>query len=215
MDVKLLFARQFGNPRGLLGRVVGKLMTKGNGSFNRWVGDALSDEFGAEPPNRIVELGHGPGVGTEGLLERFPAAMVWGIDQSATMTAAARTRNRIAVAAGRVEFVTGGLESVSAVAPVDLIVAVHVLYFLHDPVIELGRLRDSLQPDGVLALGFQLRSHMPMPAQIQFPRLGHTLYETSEDVEAVLRQAGFARITVAVDGKPDEPRGFLALARAT
>jgi quercetin dioxygenase-like cupin family protein len=39
-----MLARHFGRPRGLLGRLVGRLMARFNGDFNRWVVEELGQE---------------------------------------------------------------------------------------------------------------------------------------------------------------------------
>jgi hypothetical protein len=49
-------------------------------------------------------------------------------------------------------------------------------------------------------------------AQIQFPRLGHVLYDTDSDIEALFRDAGFASVTHRVKGSTERPEGRLTFA---
>jgi hypothetical protein len=108
-----VLGRQFGHPRGLLGRLVGRFMARGNASFNTWVVQALREGLdqgvvarvaepgpgpgvGLDEPDqgavaRVAELGPGPGVGLARLLGAFPDAKVWGVDQSSTMLGQARS----------------------------------------------------------------------------------------------------------------------------
>jgi SAM-dependent methyltransferase len=192
-----LVGRQFGNPQGLVGRVVGRFMARGNAAFNRWVVDTVAGGV-ATNPTRIVELGCGPGVGLETLLRVFPAAQVWGIDRSPVMIAQARRSNANAIRSGRLHLVQGEVSAVREVAPVDVAVGVHVLYFWHEPERELACVRAALSTGGRLALGYRLREDMPAPAQRQFPAEGHRLYETDDEVVALFRSAGFAEVELIV-----------------
>ena len=209
MSLKLSFARQLGYPTGLVGRLVGKGMAKGNAGFNGWVVDTLHAEL---EPRRVLELGFGPGVATARLLSAFPNADLFGVDRSAAMVAQATTRNRAAIAAGRLRLVRGGASAVSAFAPLDLILAVHVIYFWADPVAPLKQLRAALAPSGALALGLLLNGDMPARARENFPQIGGQVYDTEDHVRRVLLAAGFTAVEFRT--KPDAPtqRGRIALA---
>ena len=206
-------ARQFGHPRGPVGHLIGRGMARRNGAFNAWVVRSLRERLDPDAVTRVAELGSGPGVALAFLLDAFPAAHVWGVDLSSAMLGQARRRNAGALASGRLELVRGDTATVRGVAPLDLIAAVHVLYFWPDPVEELTLLRGALGPGGALALGYQLAGHMPPVAQQQFPRAGHRLYRTDDDVRQVLAAAGFTQVDIDVKGRADAPHGRLALAR--
>lgn len=206
-------AQQFGQPSGVLGAVVGRGMAKGNAGLSRWVVDRTAAHVGPAP-ELIVELGPGPGVGLESLLATFPDAQVWGVDISSVMLTQSRKRNRAAVEAGRLTLLEGGIAAVSACAPVDVVMANHVLYFWKDPVAELAELRSFLRPGGLLALGYQLRPNMPAMAQKRFPAAGHRLYETEEDVTAVAVAGGFSSVVHEVKGPAEAPEGRIMLATA-
>jgi hypothetical protein len=55
---------------------------------------------------------------------------------------------------------------------------------------------------------------MPAVAQKHFPRQGHLLYSSDDEVANVLRSAGFAAVSHKVKGPPDAPEGLVALATA-
>jgi trans-aconitate methyltransferase len=82
-----LVGRQFSNPRGLAGRIVGRAMARGNAGFNRWAIDTVAARVKLDRAARIVDLGCGPGAGLEKLLQVFPDAQVCGIDRSPVMIA--------------------------------------------------------------------------------------------------------------------------------
>jgi hypothetical protein len=51
-------------------------------------------------------------------------------------------------------------------------------------------------------------------AQKQFSRQGFQLYDSDEEVHALLRSAGFGGAVQRVNGSPERPEGRLALAAA-
>jgi len=206
-----MVARQFGHPRGVLGRIVGRGMVRSNGDFSRWTVGELRRHL-TWVPTRVVELGPGPGVGLEELLGAFPEAKVWGVDPSREMLALSRQRNAVAAEGGRLALLEGGVASLVEVAPVDIVAANHVLYFWQEPEAELRRIRGSIRSGGLLAIGYQLRQNMPATAQKQFPRQGYRLYETNEEVSALLRSTGFVDVVQSVKGSPEQPEGWLAMA---
>jgi trans-aconitate methyltransferase len=199
----------------LLGSAVGRMMAKGNAGFNEWLVDGLAERVPSAGVRRLLELGHGPGVGLGLLVAAYPDAKVIGLDRSAAMVAQASARNRESVDSGRVQLHHGDVAEVGRFAPLDLIVAVHVIYFWSDPVPPLSALRGALSPGGALGLGYFPRKQMPKPAQKNFPRIGGRLYESDPDLTTQLNAAGFEQAEVVV--KPDAPgsAGRLVLACAS
>jgi SAM-dependent methyltransferase len=206
-----IVGRQFANPRGIAGRIVGRAMVRGNASFNVWVIRTVVGEVGQI--SRVVELGPGPGVGLHELLHALPQAHVWGVDRSPAMIAQARQRNRAALADGRLVLIEGDLIFLSLVAPVDLVIAVHVLYFLHDPVSELSRVRSALVAGGEIALGYRLGRDMPRISQRQFAAEGHRLYDSDDEVAAHLSAAGFAETQLTIQDPGGTAGGRVMIAR--
>jgi hypothetical protein len=78
--------------------------------------------------------------------------------------------------------------------PVDLIVAVNVLYFWTNPHTELQKVRDALGAKGAVALGYQLRRNLPVRLQEAFPLAGYRLYDNGEEITTLLRDVGFDRV---------------------
>ena len=71
------------------------------------------------------------------------------------MLSQSRKRNLAAVKANRLSLIEGTTAALAQLAPVDIILANHVLYFWHEPASELAQLHRFLQPGGLIALGYR------------------------------------------------------------
>lgn len=169
-------------------------MARGNDCLNEWVVERLFARNGPQV-ERIVEIGPGPGVGLEHLLAAFPTARVG--HRPVHRDAQAGSTPQFG---GRLTLTCGDTAAVPTLAPVDLIVAVHVLYFWPNPQAELRRLRHAIGGGGTLCMGYQLFRSMPTSAQVTFPLAGHHLYTADDDVTALLREAGFEHVEVSARG---------------
>jgi trans-aconitate 2-methyltransferase len=99
-----------------------------------------------EAPRAIYDLGCGPGNITRLLAERWPGAMVTGVDSSPDMLAKARRE------APGVAFQLADLAHWSPPAPADLLFSNATLHWLDDHAALLPRLITQLAPGGVLAV---------------------------------------------------------------
>lgn len=202
--------RQFGLPSGLLGRVAGHFMARNNADLNQRI---VAEVASVVPPPRVVaELGFGPGVGLAALLSTFPRAVVLGADPSPALAGQAARRNRAAIRAGRLRLLQGDASVLTPHAPIDLVVAVHVLYFWREPVQALQAVARLLTPEGHVALGYQLERHMPPVAQRDFVVEGHRLYESDGQVAELLAPAGLTAEHQCVMGANESPTGRLLIA---
>lgn len=97
----------FGIPTGVLGRFGGVLLARFLGPFNEWVVELLE----VSSSDRILEVGYGPGVGTELLAATVGDGFVAGVDPSNAMFHQASARNATAIQAGRVDLRLGVAEA--------------------------------------------------------------------------------------------------------
>lgn len=97
-------------------------------------------------PNRVVDIGCGPGNSTELLVRRFPAAQVSGLDSSPDMLEAARKR------LPDVAFELADISDWTPETPPDVIYANASLQWLPDHDALFPRLLRSLAPAGALAI---------------------------------------------------------------
>jgi trans-aconitate methyltransferase len=191
-----VMARQFGGPSGIVGWLVTRGLERGNAELNRRVVSTVSSAV--THPTRVVEIGCGPGVGLNALLSAYPQAQVIGVDRSDVVLAAARRRNKEALGQGRLTLVEGDVSSAGRYQPIDVAIAVHVLYFWPEPVDQLRLILSMLAPGGTLAIGYELRSNMPKISQRNFPKEGFRLFDSDDEVSAVFDQAGFRNPALTV-----------------
>lgn len=144
-------AAQLGHPRGLPGRLVGRLLNRSNKSTVGAAVDAL-----AVPPGAVLaDLGFGGGVGLGLLLRRLGATgQVHGVEVSTTMLTGAARRFRQEIEAGRLVLHRGPIEQLPLPsASVDEAITLNTFYFITDLTGALGECARVLKPGGRLVVG--------------------------------------------------------------
>jgi SAM-dependent methyltransferase len=100
-----LLMRMFGRPEGVLGRLGGVIMAR----MNRHAATQIIEMLDIRPDDK-VEVGFGPGVAIQLVLDRVPAGSVAGIDYSQEMVRQAAARNAAALRNRRVDLRYGSVE---------------------------------------------------------------------------------------------------------
>jgi cyclopropane fatty-acyl-phospholipid synthase-like methyltransferase len=184
MSLRDAIVSQFQRPRGLLGRIVGWILS-GRGSNlrrNRWTVDLLAPESG----ERVLEIGCGPGVALELCLARAGVRAV-GVDHSGLMIAQARKRNARAVKDGRLSLVEGTIDAVPAdLAPFDKLFSINVIQFV-DRAAFVARAKALLKSGGVMATTYQPRHAKATRADA---------LKMAAELGDLLRAAGFTGVRV-------------------
>jgi len=181
-------ARQARQPSGVLGWLIGSIMSGETKALNAAVLDALD----LQPTDALADVGFGPGVAVEIASQKLTKGFVGGVDFSATMVRMARGRCENAVAAGRVD-----LKLVdSAKLPFDdgrfdKVLSVHTIYFWPDPVSQLREIYRVMRPGGRFALG--VRKNRASAGTDDFPDTVYTFYG-HDQIEQFFSQSGFADI---------------------
>jgi trans-aconitate 2-methyltransferase len=128
----------------------------------------------------VVDLGCGTGELTATLCERFPEAVVLGVDNSPEMLAAAKAR----AIPGRLQFEAGDAGRFRASSPVDVLVSNAALQWVPDHEHLLPQLAASVAPGGILAV--QMPSNFDAPSH-------RLLYETATEKPWADKLAGVLR----------------------
>jgi arsenite methyltransferase len=133
----------FGQPRGLLGRIGGWLMARGNADTERHL-VKLAD---LTPEDVVLVLGPGPGVGLEAA--GIQAGHVVGVDPSATMLTVCGQRCGDLIEKGKVELVRGDAENTGQPdASVDVVLSVNNVMLWPDWRAGFAELHRILRPEG-------------------------------------------------------------------
>jgi SAM-dependent methyltransferase len=184
--VHQIWARQLAQPAGLLGKLMGRGMTRDNRRLIEWTLEVLD----IQPTDSVLEIGFGPGVSIQKAVDRASRGWVSGIELSETMVEEAKRLNAPAIAGGRAELRQGDADALPyADGRFDRAFAVNVHYFWKDPLAALREIRRVLRPGGRVVLGFIDREGLEKQ---KFARTGLLTLYSGEDTVRLLAEAGFS-----------------------
>ena len=183
---------QYARPSGLLGRWIGRRMAHQHVPENLWTVSLLD----AQPRDRILEVGFGPGLAVEKLAPKVTEGLIAGIDFSRVMVAVANTRNAEAVRAGHVKLRYGdALRLAYDNGSFDKAYSIHSIYFWRKPVASLKEIHRVLKPKGTLVMTI-LPKEKWNAADAQKP--GVTPY-TGEELRTMMLKVGFSSTRIEMD----------------
>jgi ubiquinone/menaquinone biosynthesis C-methylase UbiE len=171
--------RMFGHPKGILGRLGGVIMAR----VNRDAAAQIIELLNVRPDDKVLEIGFGPGVAIQLLLQRLPAGSVAGVDQSQEMVSQAAARNADALRNRSADLRYGSAERLPfADHTFDKALAINSMQAWPDARAGLREIWRVLKHGGIVALGFTVNSGQP-----------------KQGVAESLAAAGFAQARI-VDG---------------
>jgi ubiquinone/menaquinone biosynthesis C-methylase UbiE len=183
-------ARQSRCPTGLLGRLIGYIMSAETATANE---EALT-LLDLQPSDRVLEVGFGHGRTIERAATAHAAAFIAGIDLSGEMVRMAERRCRRLIRHGKVALTVGDSDHLPFPDQhFDKALSVHTVYFWADPEAHLREIRRVLTYGGRLVLGFHSREDKRVA---DFPESVYTFY-TAEEVGSLLEASGFERVDLA------------------
>jgi SAM-dependent methyltransferase len=181
-------------PSGWLGWLIGSVMVHETAAAN----DVVLDALALAPTDRVLDVGCGPGRTVERAALAASRGRVVGLDLSDEMLRLATRRCRHLIDAGRVELRRGDAGALPyAAGSFDKVLSVHTIYFWSDPSAVVGEIHRVLVPGGRLVLGFRSKEDAQFVAD--FPTSVYRFHSTN-DVQGLLFDAGFERITAAPAG---------------
>lgn len=184
-------ARQAAHPKGLIGRLIARIMALETASPNRRALELL----GIDEDSCVLEVGFGHGHTLARAAELAPLGFVAGIDISAAMVEMAQTLNRDFVAKGLIEVRRASSDQIPYPdQSFDRIYAVHTLYFWNDPLAHLREIHRVCRVAGRFVLAFGPKEDARAVAT--FPEAVYTFYSI-EETRRLLHEAGFYSVTMA------------------
>jgi SAM-dependent methyltransferase len=183
-------ARQASHPRGLVGRVLARIMASETALVN---GHAL-ELLHIRPTDRVLEVGCGHGRTIARAASIARQGVVAGIDVSADMVRMATQWNHRLIQEGRVAV----QQADSAQIPYgdesfDRVYTVHTLYFWGDPRAHLREMYRVMKDGTRIVLGF--RSREDKRGVANFPSTIYQFY-TGGEVSGFLTDAGFTQVQI-------------------
>lgn len=123
----------------------------------------LVARIAADDPRYVVDLGCGPGPLTANLAERWPNAVVEGVDNSPEMLAAAAAYAR----PGRISFTEGDASTWRPDRPIDVLVSNATLHWVPEHAAVIADLTRHLRPGGWIAVQMPANHDTPIHTLIQ------------------------------------------------
>ena len=153
-----LLMSMFGRPKGILGRLGGVIMARVNLDAAAQVIELLN----VRPDDKVLEVGFGPGVAIQLVLQRLSTGSVAGVDQSQEMVSQAAARNAGALRNRRLDLRYGLAERLPfADQTFDRALAINSMQAWPDPSAGLREICRVLKHGGIVALGFTVNSGQP------------------------------------------------------
>ena len=129
---------------------------------NRDAAAQVIELLNVRPDDKVLEVGFGPGVAIQLLLQRLPTGSVAGVDQSQEMVRQAAARNADALRNRRVDLRYGSAERLPfADQTFDKAIAINSMQAWPDARTGLREIWRVLKHSGIVALGFTVNSGQP------------------------------------------------------
>ena len=195
----VLVVGQCRKPRGWVGRFYARLRGVRHAGVTTW---GLSHLVVA-PQFAILDVGCGGGAAIERLAAMASEGTVHGIDYSSASVAAARSRNRAAIAEGRVVIQQASVSALPFGDGVfDLATAVETHYYWPEPATDLREIFRVLKPGGRLAIIAETYRGQTFGALMIIPMtLLRARYLTVEEHTELFTSAGFGHVDVHTDAR--------------
>ena len=182
---------QLKKPSGLVGKLVGKIMEKGN----REIYEKMINQLELKKGDKIYEIGFGSGLGIDLIARKKTSVILHGIDYSELMVGEATKRNRPLIDDGTVNLRLGDFMT----APVmpgkyDKVFCVNVIYFWSDLNRAFVKVYSMLNENGLFCI-FMVPDKYLMDRRFAEEFFKHPI----EKVVTELQNAGFKSIEYSLD----------------
>lgn len=185
-----LLAHQLQQPKGLIGKLVGRAMGRQNKESNDWTISLLD----IKPDDRVLEVGFGPGLAIQSAVQMASNGFVAGIDFSQAMLQQANKLNIVKIKEGRIELKNADVRAIPYNEDsFNKVFAVNVIYLWPDLPVVLKELKRVMKSGGILALYFASLDLVDKMGFRQSPLF--TIHNPNKVADA-LNGAGFTRVWI-------------------
>ncbi|MDR3319368.1 MAG: class I SAM-dependent methyltransferase [Clostridiales bacterium] len=188
---KKYWARQFGNPTGLGGKIAAFIMNR----INKAMYEAVVEH--APKSGKLLDVGFGNGELLKRLTKTTDAAL-YGADISGDMVALAKKRNKKAVASGRLALSYGSADAIPFAEQFDFVYTVNTVYFWQDLNAGLVSIKDKLKDGGVFLNVVYTKAWLD---KLSYTRYGFAKY-TPDELKRATAECGFdAEVIPIIENK--------------
>lgn len=184
---------QLRKPSGFFGKIVSTMMIKWN--RNRY--KILINDLKIQPKDKLLEIGYGPGIGINMILNRCDSCNLFGIDYSELMHQKATKRNKQFVDSSRAKLMLGDfLETEIDVRDFDKVYCLNVVYFWDNLQKPFEKIYSLLKNDGLFCIYMDSKEDL---SKVTFAEDDIFNKYTIEQVQEALKLAGFKKIDYSFD----------------
>ncbi len=187
MIIKSFLAKQLGNPSGIFGRFLMKLLNRENAEMN----DLALEKLNLQPEDYVLEIGFGGGYLMDKIAATQIPSCIVGIDPSIDSLQVGKKKFNKQIAQGYIEVKQASAESLPCGdRSFDKICTVNTIYFWSDAKSVLHECYRVLKQGGKLVICYNSKAFLE---QTELTKYGFTAYEV-EDVELLMQDSGFTEI---------------------
>jgi len=189
-----IIGNQFKKPTGFLGKIISRIMIKGNGPDY----DKIIPELDIKQNDRILEIGYGHGLGVNKISSNYNC-FVSGIDFSGLMFKEATKRNKKYIENKTVDLKFGNFLEL-AIEPnhYNIVFCVHVIYFWDNLFEPFSKIRAVLKEDGKF---FMFMARIDFIKKMKFTKDGIFNKYSIDQVLNELKIVGFEDISYNTNNK--------------
>ena len=195
MFIRSFLAKQLGSPSGVFGRLLMRLLNRGNADMN----DLTLEQIDLQSGDYILEIGFGGGYLLDKIIATQTPSFIAGIDPSIDVLQIGNKKFARQIKQGYIELKQASGESLPySDRFFDKICTVNTIYFWSNPQALLDECHRVLKLGGKLVICYNSPAFL---AQMKLTQHGFTAYEI-EEVELLMQNSLFTKIfTTSTEGK--------------
>ena len=187
MVIKSFLAKQLGNPSGIFGRFLMKLLNRENAEMN----DLALEQLNLQPEDYVLEIGFGGGYLMDKIAATQIPSCIVGIDPSIDSLQVGKKKFNEQITQGYIEVKQASAESLPCCHRYfNKVCTVNTIYFWSDAKSVLQECYRVLKQGGKLVICYNSKAFLE---QTELTKYGFTAYEV-EDVELLMQDSGFTEI---------------------